>query len=93
MSEKIVEITDLVCTCPAMPNQYEGRVDGKPFYFRARWGGWRLYVNDDVSGEGIDGAVVASGDEDRAGWWEPEEAEPFLRKQLESYARGGVPGD
>jgi hypothetical protein len=27
-------------TCDAAPVQYEGTIDGRPFYFRARWNGW-----------------------------------------------------
>lgn len=77
---------EIRCTCSASPNQFEGTVNGLPFYFRARHGGWRLYVNPDPKGDGIDGAVVAGGEEDQAGWWEVPEAEAFCRKQLEAYA-------
>lgn len=31
-------------TCDACPTQYEGEIDGNPFYFRARWGWWTLTV-------------------------------------------------
>lgn len=78
-------ITELVCTCPGMPNQYEGRIDGRPFYFRGRWGGWRLHVNSDTSGKGYDGTVVAYGEHHAAGWWTEAEAEAFLRELLAEY--------
>jgi len=31
-------------TCDAAPVQYEGTIDGRPFYFRARWNAWYFAV-------------------------------------------------
>lgn len=83
-------ITDLVCTCNGMPNQYEGKVNGKPFYFRARWEAWRLHVNSDTAGGGYEGTVIASGEADGGGWWEDDEAEAFLRARIEECAERGL---
>lgn len=79
---------EIRCTCPMMPNQFEGRVDGKPFYFRARHGGWSLQVNSDPDGNGIDGEWVLDGLHPHAGWWEKAEAEQFLRGVLARYKAG-----
>lgn len=87
MTSPIDGVTDVVCTCPGMPNQFEGKVDGKPFYFRARWGCWRLHVNAS-GGEGWDGAVVAWGHEHKAGWWDEDEARAFMLRQLADYRAG-----
>jgi hypothetical protein len=52
----------LVVTCPAVPTQLEGTVDGNPCYFRARHGSWRF-------------TIAAPGDNPvRHGW--PVQAEP-----------------
>jgi hypothetical protein len=32
------------CTCGAYPTQYEGSIDGKPFYFRLRHGWWTMTI-------------------------------------------------
>jgi hypothetical protein len=31
-------------TCEACPNQAEGTIGGNPFYYRGRWGGWRMTI-------------------------------------------------
>ncbi len=31
-------------TCPGAPLQYEGSVDGYPFYFRSRWDDWSFEI-------------------------------------------------
>jgi hypothetical protein len=80
-------IARLEHTCRMMPNQIEGELDdGRPFYFRGRWGYWYLAVgsvgetiwdictNDDVNG-----------DHPNAGWWEEAEAEQFCRDRLAEY--------
>ena len=33
-------------TTPGAPVQYEGMVQGRPFYFRARWDTWRFAIAD-----------------------------------------------
>lgn len=84
-------MTDITieCTCSSMPNQYEGTVNGKSFYFRARHGGWGLQVNDDPAGRGIDGMYVGQGDEDHAGWWDEPVARAFCLARLNEYATTG----
>lgn len=88
-------IEKIICTCSQFPNQFEGIVDGKPFYFRARHGEWYLSVNEDGSGDGrgLDGRMVAEGcgDNEPDGHWEPEAAEVFVRKQLDHYSAGRCP--
>lgn len=88
-------IEKIICTCAQCPNQFEGTVDGKPFYFRARHGAWDLCVNEDGRGDGsgLDGRMVAEGcgADEPDGFWTPEEAEPFVRKQLDFYSAGQCP--
>jgi hypothetical protein len=60
-------------TCSACPVQVEGTIDEVPFYFRSRWGHWRIGIGGDVVGDPDwtrqsdygDGAYDAS--------WMPEE--------------------
>jgi hypothetical protein len=42
-------------TCDAAPVQYEGTVNGRPFYFRARWDAWSFSIADT-----LDEAITAS---------------------------------
>jgi len=81
-----MNVIEIKCTCDMMPNQFEGTVNGKPFYFRARWGGWRLDVAEPGGDPIMGGETIAYGEDDRAGWWEVEEAEAVCRKHLEAYA-------
>lgn len=75
-------------TCGGMPNQFEGIVNGRAFYFRARHGSWYLrlalpgYGKDDIFDHG---ETVAHGDDDSAGWWEEPEARAALAKALHSF--------
>lgn len=77
-------IEKLICTCSRFPNQFEGIVDGKPFYFRARHGEWYLRVNEEVVAEGC-------GESEPDGSMDPAEAEVFVRKQLELYSAQKCP--
>ena len=36
--------TRIEMTCEAAPLQFEGEIDGNPFYFRARWESWRFTI-------------------------------------------------
>lgn len=75
-------------TCSQMPNQFEGIVDGRAFYFRARHGEWSLRIappgfgQDDIFDHG---EVVAFGEDDNAGWWEEPEARAALARAIEQY--------
>lgn len=88
-------VEKIICTCSQFPNQFEGIVDGKPFYFRARHGDWYLKVNENAQGdlEGTDGRIVAEGcgDNEPDGGMDPDEAEVFVRKLLDHYSAGRCP--
>ena len=64
-----------------MPNQAEGMLNGKPFYFRARHGSWTLHLTD-AAIPSEDGELVASGDAHNAGWWTEDQARSFLEALL-----------
>lgn len=74
-----------VMTCYQMPNQFEGIVDGRAFYFRARHGEWSLrlahpgYGQDDIFDHG---ETVAHGESDEAGWWKEPEARAALARAI-----------
>ncbi len=36
--------TEIKMTCPGAPLQFEGAIDGNPFYFRARWEHWSFQI-------------------------------------------------
>lgn len=73
-------------TCSMMPNQFEGMVNGVPFYYRARHGDYslELYIG---SGEGI---IVDSGESKNAGWWERRTAFRMLRRSIYRAAKRGL---
>lgn len=57
----------------AMPNQAVGTLNGKPFYWRARGGGWVLRVEDQI---------VADGEDPEAGWWDADQCRAQLTTVL-----------
>ena len=62
MSDPLLRI---VCTCPYVPVQFEGTCCGIPFYYRARFGKWRLVqvtVTACTWEELRDAPVIASGE-------------------------------
>jgi len=61
-----------------MPNQAFGELEGKPFYFRARHGGWCLRVAEKGADPVADGVVIAHGENELAGWWDEGDARKFL---------------
>lgn len=80
-------------TCDAMPNQFEGIVAGRAFYFRARWGLWRLDVAHPGYGqeELFDHCdTVAQGEHPEAGWWEEDEARAALENALRIFIETGA---
>jgi hypothetical protein len=90
-----VTIEKVVCTCSRYPNQFEGVVDGKQFYFRARHGEWRLQVNERGASEDdmCEWPVVSSGSAETGpdGGSDPAEVEVFVRELLEHYSAGRCP--
>lgn len=88
-------IEKIVLTCARYPNQFEGVVDGKAFYFRARHGEWRLQVNERGAGEDdmTEWPVVSSGNDDNGpdGGSDPAEVEVFVRELLDHYSAGRCP--
>ncbi len=94
-----MSLVDVVisCTCGACPLQYEGTVNGYPFYYRGRWGRWYFGIGETLDGE-EDGAVaVAMGFADgfyRAGVGgdnDPPEAEAIIRRCCEEWIKEGEP--
>ena len=84
-------ITTLGGNCPV---QAEGTVDGAPFYFRARWGSWRLAIGENCVGakRSEDGIWVrkreyGDGRYD-AGWMSEDEARAFLFEAAAAYVAG-----
>lgn len=67
------------------PNQIEGTVLGKPFYFRARWHQWVLRVQ--TNGEQTFGEweIVGGVQDEDAGWYTDEEAMAVCVKALVAY--------
>ena len=47
------------CTCSACPTQYEGQIDDLQFYFRYRWGTWRIQFHQ--TDPWADDAIIYSG--------------------------------
>ena len=66
----------------AMPNQITGTLNGEPFYFRARHGGWALMLKPFSDAH----EVLEHGEDDQAGWWSPEEAQAFCESFLKRHA-------
>lgn len=65
-----------------MPNQAQGMLNGKPFYFRARHGEWALRVATEESKDAVLGKCIASGKDKNAGWWEENETKAFVEALL-----------
>ena len=71
------------------PVQAEGVVDGKPFYFRARWNAWSLSVdqNDDIlNPEWCYIENYGDGPYD-AGWMEESVALSMIKKAISIYLK------
>lgn len=78
-----MKIDSLECTCHSMPNQFEGLIDGKPFYFRARHKEWELRIAE-PGADPVDGERIAEGKHETAGWWTRQDAEKFLRDVVDT---------
>lgn len=68
-----------------MPNQIEGTINGRPFYFRARHGSWRIEWSDTketfAEGQGEKLGIWL----EEPGWWEGEDASAFCRTVIGRY--------
>ena len=71
-----------------MPNQVEGIVNGRPFYFRGRFN----YFIFEVFKEKIFKDVIycVEGDASEAGWWEDDKTIAFVKELLEDYQNGST---
>jgi hypothetical protein len=65
-------------TCEQMPNQFEGHINGVPFYYRARHGNHELVLRPFTEQE----SIVFSGKSKNAGWWEPKTAKRRLMRVI-----------
>ena len=79
MSQTSIEIDEIGGNCPV---QAEGRIDGEPFYFRARGARWSIGIGgqDPVCApEWSHEEPYGDGPFD-AGWMSDEEARAFIEK-------------
>jgi hypothetical protein len=78
-----LEIESLYGNCPV---QAEGRIDGEPFYFRARWAHWSFGVGGDPVCAPAWEYVEDYGEDDvSAGWMSVDEAYGFILAAIERY--------
>jgi hypothetical protein len=89
---------DLSCTCPAIPLQFEGTVDGTPAYFRYRGGEWRFTIHpiDPVRAGWNAPAPHTHWEGERGGeydgWMPHAEAESIIRRCVAEWREHGRPG-
>lgn len=69
------------------PVQAEGTIDGKEFYFRARYDSWSLSIGDDPIGsvEWEYEEPYGTPDGYDAGWMSEDEARAFISKAAKKY--------
>lgn len=81
MSDPLIEIEILGGFCPV---QAEGRIDGQPFYFRARHSHWSIEIGGGfvLGGEGWRHEEEFEG----AGWMLVGEARDFIAKAAKLWA-------
>ncbi|MFG6572395.1 hypothetical protein ACGYLO_12380 [Sulfitobacter sp. 1A13353] len=70
------------------PVQAEGVINGKSFYYRARWDRWSLSIGADPIGAPEWTHVEICGAALEAGWMEEDEAKEHLERALALYAAG-----
>lgn len=80
-----VIINEIYGNCPV---QAEGTIDGKEFYFRARYASWRLEVGN-VLGEPEWTYSEPYGNDYEAGWMTEDEARGFIEQAAKRYAEKG----
>lgn len=64
----------------ACPTQAEGKWDGRPFYFRARYGEWAFWVAEGDDPEPLHGICTARGDDPTNGCMTDDEVHSILRQ-------------
>jgi len=72
------------------PVQAEGRVDGVPFYFRARGSHWKLHIGEDPLGRDSWSYGEDYGTWPEAGWMTEDEARAFIEKAVAIYRKEGI---
>ena len=82
------ELDGLYGNCPV---QGDGRIDGVPFYFRARGDRWSLSIGADPLGNPAWRHVRRYGSGFDAGWMSDDEARSLLEQALARY-EAGLPG-
>lgn len=81
-----LEITLLGGSCPV---QAEGRIDGEPFYFRARGSHWSLSIGGEdpvMTPDWYHEEPYGQGPFD-AGWMNRDEAQAFIEKGAKLYRK------
>ncbi len=80
----------------AAPVQYEGMINGRPFYFRARWMGWTFTVantlDEAISTQGIFFRESTYGKNADASYMPHEEAEQIIRQYASEYLAHALDG-
>ena len=87
-AKPIIVIDTIGGNCPV---QAEGTIDGKPFYFRARWSYWSIGIG------GVDPCIDPEWEHGEkysdelyaAGWMTEEEARTFIDKAANLYVETG----
>lgn len=71
-------------TSGACPTQIEGKVDGKHFYYRARWGTWTFTVGDSLT-DAVLCKPFRHGVDDWFGWVPSKEAWGIVLRCIEEW--------
>jgi hypothetical protein len=83
-------------TCGACPVQYEGTVDGVPFYFRARGQHWTFGAGGETAGDAVEISMGYREDGFRleepwgeemydAGWMDHADAEAIIARCIQEF--------
>jgi len=73
--------------CTGCPVEAEGRLaDGRPWYFRARSGGWALSIGGPDDEDAVCKPTVAQGDDPFWGWMPAKHAAALIHAQLDVVA-------
>lgn len=78
-----IEIDTIGGNCPV---QAEGRIDGEPFYFRARGSSWSIGIGGEPVGEPDWSHEEEYGSGYDAGWMSEDEAREFISQAASAWA-------